>query len=527
MKKGFGIYIGRKQVIAAAVSVSGGIPSLLQYAIEPIQKTASQTDISPKSKKEPKKKELSPEAQTVNRALQKIGALRAHVIAAFNPFHLVTRYFEIPFVPVRERREAARYEATRYIPFKLEETVADFHMTERKAKSGEAILGVTAAAARLDVLRSYGSHLRQGSAKVDMVEPLFSAFARALWASEKKLGEGAWGFIFIDGDESVNITLVSRGMVYLSRDFLLTGEDARANETRFYEELKASLDYMKKESGEERLPFATTASPEQIFLAGTGDLLFWRDFLTSVFGTETRFDLAVFPADQNVPAQVISGLLVAIGLGLRSFSDKSPLGTFTLMPPAELETKPERFRKTLQIEFLFFALFFVFARFAVLGPYAAHVQRQVLKQMSPEAAGDLRLASMAVPELSKMRDNLQASGSQIEKIVKGNLSIGAKLLAVSETMPKAIWLEQFTYESGLSEGGRYDRSGTSTGRALNLRGQCYLANAEEDVRAIDQWVKTLNQNKVFLEGFRKAVVTEVRREKYLSQDTTMFSILCQ
>lgn len=507
-------------MIAASVSVSAGVPSLLQYAIEPIQKTASQTDISPKSKKEPKKKELGPEAQTVNRALQKIGALRAHVVAAFNPFHLVTRYFEIPFVPVRERQEAARYEATRYIPFKLEETVADFHITERKAKAGETtILGVTCAAARLDLLRSYGSHFRQGTAKVDMVEPLFSAFSRALSASEKKLGENAWGFIFIDGDESVNITLVSRGSVYLSRDFLLTGEDARANETRFYEELKASLDYMKKESGEEHL--------EQIFLAGTGDLLFWRDFLTSVFGTEARFELAVFPADQSVPAQVIPGLLVAIGLGLRNFSDKSPLGTFTLVPPAELETKPERFKKVIQVEFLLFALFFIVTRFGILEPYAAHIQKQVLKQMSPEAAADSRLVSMSVSELTKLRDDLQASGSQIEKLTKSNLSIGAKLTAISNTLPKAIWLEQLLYESGLSEKGRSDRSGSPTGRALIFRGQCYLANAEEDVKAIDQWVKTLNQDKVFLEGFRKAVVTEVRREKYLDHDTTMFSISCQ
>ena len=521
MKKGFGIYIGRKEVVAAAVSISGGVPSLVQYTIEPIQAQSSpQTSVSPKKKKEPGKKELSSEAQTVERALQKIGALKSRVVAAFNPLNLVTRYFEIPFVPSRERLDAARYEATRYIPFKLDETVADFHITERKNKSNENILGVTCAAARLDILRSHVDHLRRGSAKVDMVEPVFSAFSRALSVSEKTLGEGAWGFIFIDGNESVNVTLVSRGMVYLSRDFLLSPEDARANETRFYEELKASFDYMKKASGEEHLG--------QIFLGGTGDLLFWRDFLTSVFGAEVRFELGSFPAAQNIPATSVPGLLTAIGLGLRSLNYKSPLGNLALLPPAEFETKPERLKKKLQFEFLFFAIFFIVFRFAILNPYAGYVQKQVLSQMNPEAAGDTQLTHVSVSDLTKTRDELQSGGTQIEKLLRGTIRVSAKLSAISQTMPKAIWLEQLNYESGLSdESSSYRRTGSGGQKGIVLRGQCYLANAEEDVKAIDQWVRTLSQDKTFLEGFRKIAVTEVRREKYLNQDTTMFSISCQ
>ena len=74
MEKGIGIYIGRKEIVAASVSISKGVPELHQFAIEPIEVSGS-SELSAGKKKTPSK-DLIPEAQAVQRALEKIGAYR-------------------------------------------------------------------------------------------------------------------------------------------------------------------------------------------------------------------------------------------------------------------------------------------------------------------------------------------------------------------------------------------------------------------------------------------------------------------
>ena len=150
MEKGIGIYIGRREIIAASVSVSKGIPQVRQFAIEPVSVDDSQEVKSKKSAQ----KDLTPEARAIVRALQKINVKRAEVVAAFSPFQLVTRYFKMPMIPRKEWAGAIPYEARRYIPFHLEETILDQKVVEEK-KDGQDQLSVAVSAAKKDTLRLY------------------------------------------------------------------------------------------------------------------------------------------------------------------------------------------------------------------------------------------------------------------------------------------------------------------------------------------------------------------------------------
>lgn len=520
-KRGIGVYIGPKEVIAASVSLSQGIPSLERFAIESLEWVSDEVSDSQKKAKLLKqaKKELTREAKAIGRALEKVGAARARVTAAFNPFHLVTRYFEIPFIPKKEWGNAVRYEASRYIPFKISETVVDFKINEQISPETKAkVLCVTAAAVKIETLRSYVNHLRSSSARVDTIEPVFLALSRTVAMGEKLDHEKTYGFLFLDDDGSVNITLSRAGTTYLSRDFLLS-DDLKANETRFYEELKVSIDFVCQKTGSDKV--------EKVFITGSGDLPFWSDFLMSVFGKQITFQPALFPVKQAVPSNVLSKLIVPIGLALRGLNQKSLLGSFSLIPPAEREERPEKIRRLIGYEFLAFALIFILLRFAVLEPYALLVQRQIIREMGPQAELAPELVGLSVGELEQMRDDARKRVGQLNQFLKERSTFVERLRALTGKIPSVIWLERLTYGPESEKEGFGMIQGRPSSKSLILQGQCYTASPEEDVKAINNWARELNEDKTFLGDFKKVTVADIRREQYLGRDTTMFQLVVE
>ncbi|MBI1977430.1 MAG: pilus assembly protein PilM [Candidatus Omnitrophica bacterium] len=524
MAKGIGIYIGQKEVVAVSLALSKGSPILDRFAIESIgdipvsggaaaaekKKTSWINSLIPKKAE---KKVLTPVAKAIERTLEKIGARdKGRVIAAFNPFHVVTRYFEMPAIPKREWEGAAAYEAGRYIPFKLSEVIIDYRIAEAKGQREAKTLSVTASAAKTDVLRSHVNHLRQASAMVDMVEPVFCAFSRALALAERLESDQSHGYLFLDSDGGVNLTLERNGIVYLSRDFLLS-EDRKANETRFYEELKASFDFMNRLSG--------ARAVERVYLAGTGDLIFWTDFLTSVFGKEVHFEFALFPTKQDIPKNVLCALFVPIGLAMRALKYKSPLGDLSLLPPVERETKPERLRRKLGVEFLIIALFFIVLRVLVLEPYVLYARRQIHHEAISQSVQDPSLLNLSMDELRMLHGDLKQQERQLTLFSKQKVALGTKLKRLAQTIPSSIWLEQITYRRAEPSSSEIAPAGKGS---LSFEGHCYLGNPQAEVKAINDWANALGLDQSFLGGFNKVTVTEVRRDRYFDRDTSTFRI---
>ena len=514
MKKAIGIYIGRREVIVASVFQTKGAPELDRFAIEAIRPASPESEGSVPKQKKSAQPELGPEAQAVERALGKTGALRTQAVVAFSPFHLATRFFKLPPIPRREWEDIIRFEARRYLPFKLSDTVFDHHVSLREGE-GKALL-VTATAAKRETIDAYLSYLRRGSAKVGMIEPVFSALARAVHVSEPAESAKVRGYLFIDSDGGVNITLASKGAVYLSRDFLLS-EDQVTNQGRFYQELKASFEFVHETCGESEV--------EKVFLAGSGDLVFWSNFLTSVFGKHTSFEVGLFPVPVDVPKGSVGALVVPIGLALRVLNYKSPLGTFSLLPPEERLANPGELRKLVVLELLTIAFLFILARLLILEPFIGHMRSQAMRQLSPEAGADQLLAHESLEKLRTIQTEAEENFSQANEFFKNKISMSRVLSVISGLIPKSVWLDQVSYQ-GASE---VDLSlGMVQGqRSLVFEGLCYMGDAEKEVEQINKWGKDLNADPDFRGQFKRVVVEEMRREKFREHDITRFRIACR
>ena len=527
MARAIGIYMGRREVIGASVTMSRGVPALAEFAIEPIEAAAPRKTVESKKQKsllslfqKAAAKDLSPESQAVSRLCQKLHAGGTRVIAAFNPFHVVTRYFEIPYVPPEEWPHVIRYEANRYVPFKMTETVSDYSAVEQTKADGKKVLAATISATKVQTLRQFVRQLRDGGVKVDMVEPVYLAFSRALAAGEKLDDRKTYGFIFIDADGSVNLTFARGKSVYLSRDFLLS-ENQRESQTRFYEEFTASLNFLGRSAAVEQV--------EKVFLAGSGDLIFWTDFLANTFRQEIQFEFGLFPTKQNISRNVLAALLVPIGSALRKLGAKAPLGELSLLPEEERVTQPERVQRVLIRQTLVLILLFMGVRFAILQPYLMYLEKKHRAHESRSIQLDPQLSRLPVNELEAVRDDLNKQVRDLNAIFKNKVLFGKKLEALARSIPEPIWLESITYGaagfdlSGQGEGFSWSGGGS---KGLTIGGWASAGSAEEEVKAVNEWINGLDKNGTFMEGLRDVKLEEIRREQQQGKEMSRFQVTC-
>ncbi|MFH0985885.1 MAG: pilus assembly protein PilM [Candidatus Omnitrophota bacterium] len=509
MAKGIGVYIGRNEVMAVSAIRTGTGPQIQAFAIEPFTSDGPQE--SSVGKELSRLKKMSPEARAILKALEKIQAPHAYVNVAVSPLQVVTRHFIMPSVPKKDEPGVVSSEATRYIPFKISELSMDYsaRLTHKN------ITSVTVTAIRNEVLDAYLEDLRSVSAKVLVIEPVYNAVARAF--SALKMGSKAQGhgFVVLQSNGNVNVTLTSKGIVYLSRDFLLSGK-LEEDKMRFHSELKASMEYFYKLTGGESIG--------QIFLAGSGGLKIWVEHLEHAFNYTIRFDVVNLPKGKDLPAEEeLHGLLVPFGLAIRSLGYRSPLGDVQLLPKQERRSDPVQLLVFLAIECFLVLVLFAGIRLAIFQPYLMRLENQKNSILGPLDQEFPAYASRTTDDLTSEKVQLGSKLAQLNGFLeKRSASVTAFMKALGQGLPQSISLDYVALEDG-TEG---EASEVKKGKKrLNLRGICYLGNAEKETETVTTWIKALSGKKIMEEFFAEMKIEEIKREKYQNRDITRFRAL--
>ena len=504
MSKGVGIYIGRNEVVAVSATRTGSGPQITSFAIEPIGPEGSPQ--SPMDRGFHGSKRITPEAQAILKALTTIKERGAFVNVAVSPLQVVTRNFIMPVVPKKDELGAVHNEASRYVPFKITDSMLDYHAYP----THKNVLSVTVTAIRSEILDEYLENMRFASAKVLVVEPVYNAASRVFSALNMIGKVQAHGFVILQSDGNVNVTLASKGVVYLSRDFLLSGK-LEEDKTRFFSELKASMEYFYKLTGGESI--------EQIFLSGVGDLKVWVEHLEHAFNYTVRFDVANLPRAKSLPPEALHELLVAFGLALRSLGYRSSLGNIQLLPKAERRSDPVQFLKFVAVEFFLILIFFAMVRLVIFQPYLMSLKNQKEAFIGPAKQEFSTFASRSMEDLLGEKEVMNGRMERLNKFFNDKISAAAFLMALGQGLPKSISLDYVSLED--ATGTDASQSGKSQKR-LNIRGICYLGNAEKETETVGTWLKALGAKKVMTENFGEIRVEEIKREKFRNRDITRF-----
>ncbi|HNX68128.1 MAG TPA: pilus assembly protein PilM [Candidatus Omnitrophota bacterium] len=505
MAKGIGVYVGQNEVIVVSVTRTVAGPQIKSFAVEPLNPEAPQEPAV--GKEAHKYRKLSREAQAVYRAMAKIQEPGAYANVAVSPSLVVTRHFLMPSVSKKEEAAAVRFEASRYVPFKLTESVLDY----RAEPTHKNVVSVTVTAIREEILETCLSDLRSAGTHVLMVEPVYCSVARVFGSLNMVSRVKTCGFVVVQSDGNVNVTFASKGIVYLSRDFLLAGNHEEDRQ-RFYEELKASIDYFYKLTGGDVVT--------QIFLTGRGDLKLWVEYLEHSFNYAIRFDLAAFPNEKNVTPDVLSSILVAYGLALRDLGYKSPLGDSKLLPKMERLSKPEKLYSLTAVLCLAVLFVFFLIRFAVFQPYLAHLENESEKLIGPVVQKDAEFSSKSAEDLRMQRDLLNKRTLELKKFFNRRMLTDGFFADIARGLPQSVWLDQIALDDVSSQSGPGKKR-------LSIQGVCFLGSAERETAVINAWVKSFSQKAAFAERFQEAKLEDIKREKFGTRDVTHFQIVCE
>jgi len=506
MPKGVGIYIGRNEVIAVSAVRTAAGPQVLAFSNVSITEDVQEPAVG---KEAQKLRKVKPEARAILKALKEIKEPGAFVNVAVTPLQVVTRHFLMPVVPKKDEASAVRNEASRYVPFK----VADSSMDYCARLTHKNVMSITATAIRNEVLESYQDHLRAASAKVLAVEPVYNAVGRAFSALNLVGKAKVHGFVVLQSDGNVNVTLISKGIVYLSRDFLLSGK-IEGDKKRFYDELKASMDYFYKLTGGEAI--------SQIFLAGSGDLSLWVEYLEHVFNYAIRFDVANLPHTKELPPEKSHAVLVAFGLALRSLGYQAPMSDIQLLPPKDRRSDPFRLFRFIGLGCLAIFLLFALIRLVVFQPFLMYLEGKKDAILGPADEQFRDLATQSFEDLTVQRNNMNEKVQRLSDFLNDKSSPVHFLISLGQGLPRSI---RFDYVSLQELGGEDVFPAAKRKKRLNIRGTCYLGSAQKEAEATSTWIKSLSGKKVFADAFADLKLEEINRGTYRDREVTQFRLL--
>lgn len=522
MSSGIGIYLGRKYVVGIRVDRTGGKILMRGWGMEPL------VESSEKESEEANRLQWNPfqapkatsESLAIKKLLAKIGVTKAYAGVAISPYHLVTRQFIMPELPEREKEEAVRYEASRHTRFKLSDTV--FGYTEN-GKADKAV-SVTANAVKKRVIQSTIMHLRRGNVEPLWIEPDYSAFSRSTHLfGFAEVREMPHGLIWFEDDGGVNLTLVSKGIVFLSQDFRLSGE-AKQDYDKMHDEIQASLRYLRETTA--------GAQPQVIYMAGFADLKMWESVLSRhLQDIEIRqIDLT---ETWGIPEAQAGAYVVPLGLALGAAGVESPIGKSNLLPKEERKMSPEKLTLWVAVAAfaVVFALFILY--FGILSPIVRSIEAQKIRAEAPLAAFGAQ-GNFSLDELSIRQLSLQGRVQILKGFKDRRFPMYGMMAALTQNIPPEIWLERMNF-SVINKDKNSSAAKPSEGvnknqpirYALKIEGNCYRGSAEQEGRIVNEWVQKLSKVPAMQAAFSNFSIEEIKQTKQMDKTVTRFSILAE
>ncbi|PIQ85477.1 MAG: hypothetical protein COV74_08280 [Candidatus Omnitrophica bacterium CG11_big_fil_rev_8_21_14_0_20_45_26] len=505
IRRGIGIHVAENGIYVAEVRRTLTGVELSKAHFEPFPDTIHSTEEGPARQKYV--------AAAIQKCCAKAGIKGGEVYTSPAASQVVTRYFQVPAVSEKEQEDAIRFEGSRYVPYRLDETVVGYSIKPARDKEN---LDVVFNAIRIDVLRSHVNAVEAGKIKVFDSEPPFYSLARAIH-NQKKRAESKNCILHFAVDGAVSVSMYRGDIFYVCRDFYLSPDDPKHPE-RFFSEFQSSLDYFNRQLGE-------TGLPEHVYVAGDWNLKMWAQILDKFFNGKVPVEIPEFPMKTGLAVESANTFLVPIGLALRAIGehltpyDVSFLGSGVV---AEERRAPRKWTGAVILTLLLLGVGYYFGYYMP----RMHQLKQTLGKLKFDEE-NLNIASPqfaleSVSALQKRLSDLETKNKIVQAFQESRSLIGDKLITLSQTIPVPIWFSDLQYQQTFSSGNAL----AITDRQLSMNGYIYYREIpEEELRQINDYADELRKNDSFMKGFAVLKLEGVERTSYLGRNFTKFRII--
>lgn len=444
-------------------------------------------------------------------AFRKLKISPSNVSLALPEREMMVRYFEIPFLPRRELKQAIRFEAQKYLPFDPRELYHDYELFPDKANSK---IGVALTATKKNQLDALLRCFSAARIRAKMVETASLSVLRALEPS-KAASRGVRALVFLNNDRSVTVVMCRDRSVLMSRSGLLAAEmaDEQSLMDAFAAETGLAISYFSKNFKQEKIQKLIFVREDR------GDTRPWLDVLKREFGLPV--ESANLEKISGRPIQGAAGTVTAFGAALKSLSHEggrrlnfvptlksvssSPsIPDFTLSP----EQEKDLVRKVIAIELGVLALVILGITF-VLSSRISDQKKAILGEIKTHARTTSVRSTLPYAEINGKLTQARERLTYLGTLTTSRGLFTAKLNALSKLVPDDVRLLRLEYTS------REDKTGAPVAD-LHLDASVRRQEDGGEMAIANRFAEALSQNADFMKGSSQTKLASMKKSNLAS-----------
>jgi len=491
-KTSTGVYIGKKYVNAVVLSGSFKKPTLLDQAKVEIKVSPDET--YPTEEKLDKKI-----TEAINSVLSKLKIKSDKIFSALPEAGIMLRHFDMPLLPRSEQIQAIKFEARKYIPFKVEDVFSDFKVINIfKEKKRMSVLFVAAQKPDVELqLKSF----KNAGINIAGIDIASFSLLRALNIGRRVSKDKIIALLQLGIAENLAcVNIVETNYPIVSRDISI----AQYKETlaeKLISELRLSFDYYKRKG-----PYGKI---NKLIICGKEDIADLNKRLSE------ELNIAV---EIMRPSNLIKGIEAdSVGAIIATGAAMNGLGRdiygVNLLPEY---VKAKKLRPEMPLAFAVIisalAILFTFMYSAITTSSAKLGLNAVLnKARGLPAATEGR----PVDALEKLIDKRLKTITILKALLTERIYLTDKLNRIAADMPEGVWITSFEASKPVD-----------SKITLSINGNVFLKDSTRQMDRANQFLKTLKKDKVFMKGFGYCESGNLSKLTIDEYEVTSYSIQC-
>jgi len=425
----------------------------------------------------------------------------------------IIRYFNMPLLPKSEQFQAVRFEAKKYIPFKIDEIESAFKIVP--AGKNKKFMDVFFVSVAKDVLNVYLDRFSAAGIKPYSVDIISFSLLSVMLINKKIDLKDTLAILYIDNDRcNMSIHIMESGMPFINRDIKIIAEDKDAFFEKIVSELRVSVDYYRRQkTGRDVIRIIICG--EELF---AGLDAFVADELKII--TETFFNFPKIKNADKIPASSV----IAIGAALQGLGNSDYSVNFSKF---EAIIQKRQSFNIFAIEAI--AAIFLIAITSVISYMPLMSVKSKLKQLEA-VSGHLKGAArgLSVDQLSEMKQRLIEDVGLLHLVKDKRISIAEKLSNLSKHVAdtrdslSGVWIDDFRFSQmylSESKGAPYDVM-----REISVSGSVFLPEGTGEADLINMFFDALKSDAEFMCTLNDIELSSIEKKQINKKSFVSFNV---
>jgi|GEM_PF-4069079 len=418
---------------------------------------------------------------------------------------VMIRRFRMPYLAESERSNAVKFEAQKYLPFKMDDTISDFYITDeaKQLKTLEALF----AAANKQTIHKYTALFEDiKTVKLGVIDTTSLALIRILSYCKKVGGSQAQLVVYLERDARVIVAIAKNKEAYLAREINFSTSKAVFFEN-ILNNIRLSVDYYKRETKEIFI--------NEMVICGEGDLveleIYLKDNIEGIITQTFNLTNEIYGLNDLSRKQ-----LIATGIALALFEKPRPKINLLAKEAKAADLKDVKEYKPVIIEGAI--LIILLALLQIAGSMKIGLANRKMAELKSQKIA-IGIKEIMPDSSQEGLLNAEAKAKReidfFKNLVGGNrFYLTNKLNKLGGFLPGGAWIESFSFTDEIDGA-----------RALDINGMIYSEEGDA-VGVINKMLADMRNSKDFSFGFADIKLNSLEKTGAYGKELFTFSIKC-